>query len=940
MKQLISIVFLLFVSSVSAQTKLDLNSPLPEDPAVNKGVLPNGMTYYVRANATPKNRADLFLVVRAGSVDEDDDQQGFAHLGEHMAFNGTKNFPKNELVNYLESIGMEFGPEINAYTSFDETVYMIKVPLDSVQYIDKGLQVLYDWASQIIDSNEEIEKERGVVHEEWRRGRGADQRMRQKWWPVFLHDSRYAERMPIGKIDIIDHGSPDALRRFRHDWYRPDLEAVIVVGDFDQAKMTEQVKEMFSKIPKRKNEREKKHYNIPDQKETLVKVVTDKEARYTIGRVMYKQPLEIQRTIGDYRESIKEGLFNGMINNRLQELLQKQNPPFIYAASSYGELIGPKSVYSSTVVTQNGQIEKGLKSVLEENQRVKEYGFTPTELERQKKSMMASIEKAYNERDKQKSINYANEYKRNFLMTQEPFPGITNEYKYYKELLPTIDLKEVNALADKWIIDSNRVVIITAPQIDSIKMPTNDQVIALMGQVEHEKLKPYDDKVADKPLIEGPLKSGSIAETKKLDKVGAVEWKLSNGATVVVKPTDFKDDEILFSAYSLGGSSLYPQKDDVSADMTADVVSMSGIGDFDQVTLSKMLADKVFSISPYIGELTEGFKGSSSKKDVETLLTMLHLYFTNLRVDTTAFSSYMTQMKGILENKMNSPEAAFQDTFRVVSSDYSPRRRPMELSTLKEANFGQIKEIAKQRFADASDFKFFFVGNIDLDTFKPLVEKYIGSLPSSHKNEMWKDLGIHAPEGVINKTVYRGAADKSITYIAFHGNFDYTRKNRIILDNLQKIMSQRLTEVIREEKSGSYSPGAQVSFSKYPEQKYKFIIYYGSDPKRVEDLKQAIFDIISNIQENGPSAEDLEKAKEKQLREHEVNLRENSYWLSVLSSGFLYNNGDFSKIDEFNKLVNGVDAKTIQEAAKKYLNFDDYYRVSLKPEKDKPQTSE
>ncbi|HKJ41713.1 MAG TPA: insulinase family protein [Sunxiuqinia sp.] len=939
MKQLISIVFLLVVLSVSAQTKLDPSRPLPEDPAVNKGVLPNGLTYYVRANDTPKNRADLFLVVRAGSVDEDNDQQGFAHLAEHMAFNGTKNFPKHELVNYLESIGMEFGADVNAHTGFDKTVYTIKVPLDSTQFINKGLQVLYDWASQITDSNEEIEKERGVVHEEWRRGRGANQRMLQEWLPVVLPDSRYAERLPIGKIDIIDHGSPDALRRFRHDWYRPDLEAVIVVGDFDQAKMTEKVKEMFSKIPKREEERPKKIYDIPNNKKTLVSIVTDKEARYTEAQVGYKHPLEIQKTVGDYRESIKESLFNGMINNRLQELLQKKNPPFIYASSSYGAFIGPKSAYFSDVYTQNGEIEKGLKSVLEENQRVKEYGFTSTELERQKKAMMASMEKAYNERDKQKSINYANEYERNFSMTEEPFPGITNEYKYYQEFLPTIKLDEVNQLADKWITDSNRVVIITAPKIDSIKMPTDEQVLTLMKQVEQERLKPYDDKVSDKPLISGPLKSGTITETKKLKAVGATEWKLSNGATVVVKPTDFKDDEILFSAYSLGGNSQYGLKDDVSADVTSSVVSMSGISDFDNVTLSKMLSDKVFSISPYIGELTEGFKGNSSKKDVETLLSMLHLYFTNIRVDTTAFSSFMTQMKGALQNKKVSPEAAFRDTFQVVSSDYNPRKKPLDLSSLSEANFTRIKEIAKQRFSDASDFKFFFVGNIDLDKFKPLVEKYIGSIPSSHKSEMWKDLGIHAPKGVVNKTVYKGEADKGNTYIVFHGNFDYTLKNRIILDDLQKIMGQRLIDVIREDKSSSYSPGAHVSFDKYPEPVYRFMIYYGSDPKKEDELKSAIFDIISDIQKNGPSAEDLEKATEKQLREREVNMRENGFWLSVLSNYFLYDNGDFNNFDNFDKLVKEVDAKTIQEAAKKYLNFDDYYRVSLKPAKDKPEAS-
>lgn len=932
MKQLITIVFFMLTLALSAQTKLDLNSPLPEDPAVSKGVLENGMTYYVRSNSNPKNRADLFLVVRAGSVDEDADQKGLAHFAEHMAFNGTKNFPKHELINYLESIGMEFGPEINAYTSFDETVYMIKVPLDSAEYMEKGLQVLYDWAAQVTDSDEEIEKERGVIREEWRGGRGANERMMKEWLPVFLHESRYAERLPIGEIDIINNAPPEALRRFRADWYRPDLQAVIVVGDFDQAEMTAKVKKMFSQIPKVEKPRKKEYFDIPGHKENLVKVVTDKEAQYPIAQVFYKHPLKIHKTIGDYRESMKAALFNGMINNRLQELTQSENPPFIFASSSYDELFGPASVYNSVAVTQNGKIDTGLKAVLIENERVKKFGFTGSELERQKMMMLASIERAYNERDKQKSINYADEYKRNFLMSQEPFPGIANEFLYYKELLPAITLQEVNKLANEWITEENQVVVITAPEIEGVKVPDEKEVLALLAEVEKEEIEAFQDNVVDKPLIDGELKGSTVVETKHLEKVAAVEWKLGNGATVVVKQTDFKDDEILFSAYSFGGSSQYGQDDDISADVASTIVSMSGIGDFDQIALDKLLSGKVFSVSPYISELTEGFKGNSSVKDIETLMTMIYLYFTDLRVDQTAFASYMNRMSAMLENKKASPEAAFRDTFQVVSNNYHPRTRPLEAELLQEADPGRIFEIATERFSDASDFKFFFVGNIDLETFRPLVEKYIGSIPSSNKKETWKDLNIGAPQGIVEKTVYRGQEEKSIHYTVFHGSFDDSRKNMIMIDALAKILSTRLLEVIREDKSSVYSIGANPSVDRLPVPKYKVIIYYGTAPEKVNELQQAVFAEIRDIAENGPKDEDLKKAKEKLLREREVNLRENGYWLSVLSNGFLYKNGDFSDFDDFEKIVGQMNADDLKKAAKTYFDFSNYYSVTLKPE--------
>jgi len=917
---------------LAAQTNLDLNSKLPNDPAVSKGVLDNGLTYYVRSNSEPENRAELMLVVKAGSIDEDDDQQGLAHFCEHMSFNGTKNFPKHELINYFESIGMEFGPEINAYTSFDQTVYMLKVPLDKPEYMEKGLQVLYDWACQVDDADEEIEAERGIILEEERMGRGANDRMMKEWLPVFLHDSKYAERLPIGKVDIIKNCKPEVLRRFRNDWYRPDLQALIVVGDFDQQEMVAKVKEKFSAIEEPKNPRPKETYDIPGNEETLVSVVTDKEAQYPIAYVYYKHDLETSSELKDYRKSIIENIYMGMLNNRLAEKTQQADPPYLLGQSVYSHQFGSLSAYTSVTVTQGDKITTGLKELLLENQRVKQFGFTETELERQKTAVLNNMEKAYNERNNTKSLNYANEYMRNFLVTKEPFPGMENEYAYYKEFVPGITVEEVNALAKDWITKENRVVVITAPENDKTIVPNKDEILALLDEVETAEIEPYVDAVSDVPLLADEPFGSKVTETTPIDNVDAIEWKLENGATIVVKTTDFKGDEILFNAWSLGGSSLYPIEDVVSADLTTDVMTESGIADFDEITLNKMLSDKVFGLSPYISELREGFNGSASVKDVETLLQMLYLYFTEPRFDEVSYQSLMQQYATILENKSASPESNFSDTLNVVLSNYNEREKPMSVERLKEASFDRMKQIGKERFKNASDFKFFFVGNIDLETFKPLVEKYIGGIPTQNKQEEWVDLGIEKPEGVVNKVVKKGQEEKSIQYIIFHGDFDYTSQNRVQLDAMGRILSTRLLEVIREDKSSVYSISARPSSSKFPEPEYTVAISYGTSPQKLDELKEAIFDIIKEYIKNGPTDEEVKKAQEKMLREREVSVRENKFWLNILSNTYYLKDGDFSEFGTYDELVKNIDVKSTKSAFKTYFDFDNYVSVALAPE--------
>src|SRR5690554_5964457 len=677
--------------------------------------------------------------------------------------------------------------------------------------------------------------------------------------------------------------------------------------------------------------REREFFDIPPHEETLVSIATDKEAQYPMVLVFHKHPLKIAKTLGDYRKSILHNLYNSMINSRLSELTQQADPPFINAQSSYGSFFGPMNVYQSAAVCHNGKIEEGLTAVLLENERVRKFGFTESELQRNKNSLMNYMEKAYNERTKQRSISYAEEYKRNFLMTQEPVPGIENEYEYFKAFLPEITLEEVNRLADEWIIDKNRVVVVMAPEIKGVEIPSKEELLTLLKQVETIEVEPYDDTIDELPLISEEPVPNPVINERKLERVDAIEWTLKNGARVIVKPTEFKEDEVLFSAWSPGGSSLYEVDDVISAEFASTIMAMSGAGDFDKITLDKMLADKVFNLSPYISELREGFSGNSTVRDMETMLQMVHLYFTKPRFDETSFSSYMNRMAGVLQNRAASPDAALQDTLTSVLANYDERKRPISVDLLQEADFNRIRQIATERFSNAADFIFFFVGRIDTDTLKPMVEKYIGGIPSAGEEEDWKNVDVDPPAGVVGKTVYKGQEERSIQYIIFHGDFEYSSENAIELDALGRILSTRLLEEIREERSGVYSIGASPSSSKLPEEEYRITIYYGTSPEKLEELKQAVFEEIEDFAVNGPSEEELAKAKEKMLRERELALRENNFWLNILSNTYYLKDGDFSEFGKYEKYVMDLTSDSIQQAFKKYFDFENYVSVALQP---------
>ncbi len=932
MRKLSLFILLLWITVQLFAQPFKLSDPIPFNPAASKGVLKNGLTYYVISNSTPKNRAEMMLVVSAGSVLEDSDQVGLAHFCEHMSFDGTKNFPKYDLIKYFESIGMESGPEINAYTSFDETVYMVKVPLEKDEFVQKGLQVLFDWASQVCDSDAVINKERGVVHEEWRGGQGAQQRMLNQWLPVFLKDSKYANRLPIGKMEVIDNCKPEVLRRYRSDWYRPDLQAIIVVGDFDQQKMVTRIQEKFSAITAKSTPREKELFTVPGHTETLVKIITDKEATYSSASVYIKHPMKIDLTINGYRTSILYSLYNQMINLRLSELTQKANPPFVMGQAGYGGLIGPSDVYNSMVITHPGKIPEGLKAVLIENERVKKFGFTQSELDRNKNAMLKSMESSYNERDKRESMSIAQEYTRNFLMRQEPVPGIEMEFEYYKTFMPTITLAEVNALAQKWITSENRVVIVTAPELAATPAPSEADIRKVLDDVQGQNITKYADETSSEPLMKAIPVAGKVVGEKKIKEVDATEWTLSNGTKVVYKQTDFKDDEILFTGYSLGGWSLYPQSDNISASFAATIMDMSGIADFKMTTLQKMLSGKEVSVTPVLKMLTQGLEGSSNVSDVETLFQLINLYFTHPRFDESAFSSYITRMHSQLDNKDVSPESAFADTFRVVTSNYHPRMKPLTKEMLDEAKFARIEQICKERFANPGAFTFFFVGKIDPAKFKPLVEKYIASLATGKNREKWVDLEVRKPKGIIEKIVHKGKESKSIQYIQFHGNLNYTTKDILEIDAISKILSTRLTESIREDKSSVYYIGASPGTNKFPVPEYDMTIYYGTAPEKINELKTSVFSIIHELIENGPRQEEVDKAREKIKRERETNLRENNYWQGTLKSYYLNMNGDFKTFGEFDSGVQNLTKESLKSAALKIFDFKNYISVALMPE--------
>jgi zinc protease len=908
------------------------SAPMPIDPKVLHGKLANGLTWYVRANARPEARAVLRLVVNAGSVLEDDDQLGLAHFLEHMAFNGTESFEKQELVDYLERIGMRFGADINAYTSFDETVYMLEVPTDSAGMLETGLQILEEWAHAITLDSLEIEKERGVVLEEWRLGQGAASRVRDQQFPVLFRGSRYAERLPIGDPDVIRSFDHAALRRFYRDWYRPGLMAVIAVGNFDAVEVASQIESRFSMIPSPPDAPERPEYDVPRHPETLVSSVTDPELQVSRVEVLWKLPPESDGTHADYRRRMVERSWNSMLNFRFFEITQEsEQPPFLFAGSGKGSLVRGSEAFQLQAAVADGQSVAGLERLLLEAQRVESFGFTQAELDRQKADMLRGYQRAWEEREKSESSSYAAEYGRAFLQG-ESLPGIEYEFALARRYLPGIELSEVNDLGRRWISDTSRVLLASTPEKEGLEAPTEQELLAVFDAAEAAAvdLAPWEDSGSDRPLLDELPEGGSVVSETRHEAVDVTEWRLSNGIRVLAKPTEFKSDQVLFSARSPGGTSLADDDEYLSATWASSIVGASGAGDFDAVEIQKMLAGKAVSVSPYIGEIEEGFSGSASPRDLETLFQLISLYATRPRRDQTAFGSLMSRVQTAIANRGTSPEAVWADTLSVVLAQGHPRRQPPTPERLALVDLDQALSFYRDRFADFGDFTFTFVGSFDLDELRSLAALYLGSLPASDRSESWRDIGVRPPGGVELRTVRMGSEPKAQTAIVFTGAFEYDRENRMLLGATTDVLDIMLREVLREEMGGTYGASVNASSARIPIGRYGVRIGYGVEPERLGELTAATFAVIDSLTTHGASHTNLDKVIEARRRARETDLEENGFWLSAISA-YDRDGEPLRQILELDPLLDALTPASIGEAAGRWLDPERYVQVSLMP---------
>lgn len=904
---------------------------LPHDPDVIIGKLPNGLTYYVRKNTEPKNRAVLYLVTKAGSVLEADDQQGLAHFTEHMAFNGTRDYPKNELVNYLQKSGIKFGADLNAYTSFDETVYQLPLPTDSDKVFANGLNILANWAAYQSMDPKEIDAERGVVLEEARaRGKNAEERLNNQVWPILLNNSRYADRLPIGKEDIIKNFTPDKITAFYHDWYRPDLQAVIAVGDFDVPSVIRAIKEDFGAMKNPANEKPRTYYTVPATPGTAVKIVTDKEFPYTLAEIVVKHPETVMKTTADYMQAIRVELFNQMLNARLQELLQKPNPPFLFSRSEYGPFTGRQDAFSTIAVAKPGELETAIKAAVAETERARQFGFTLTELERAKQNALVNIENAYKERDKTKSSFFVQSYLNNFV-TGAAVPGLDYAYNFYVNNIGKITLAELNAMAGKFVSDQNRVIIVEAPDKEKPNLPTEQTLLGWIADA-GKNLKPYIDYTTDKPILDQIPTPGKVVDSKTDSLIGITTLTLSNGVKVVVKPTEFKNDQILINGYSFGGTSLASDQDFTSADMAAQVIDASGVNQLTPQELTKKLAGHQARVEPYISDVAEGISASTTPRDFELTMQLIDAYFTKPRKDPDIWKSMVDQTKSVLATRSLDPTSVFSDTISATLSNHNFRGMVVTPERLASASLDKAYSFYQDRFADASGFTFTIIGNCDVKTLTPYLEAYLGGLPSTKSNSAYKDLAINPPAGQITKVVHKGIGDKSMVQLVFSGNYDYNEDNNIQMDALETILQIKLNERLREKDGKVYSPSVKADYKKIPEGRYSMTIFFECAPENVDTLVANTMDEINKIKQNGATATDIEKFAVTEARSTQIQMKQNFFWAGYLGATE-QNQGDPDAILRHVGDLEKVTPQSTKDAANKYLSGTNLIKFVLLPEK-------
>lgn len=925
----------LFMAATFGLNAQDLGKKLSVDPNVKIGKLSNGLTYYIRHNEKPDNKVELRLVINAGSILETDAQQGIAHLSEHMAFNGTKHFKKNDIVSYLQSIGVGFGNDLNAYTGFDETVYILPIPTDNPENIQKGFQILQDWAENVTYNDKDIDGERPVVLEESRLGKGANDRIFKQILPYMFAGSQYAKRLPIGKDSILKNASYATVKSFYKEWYRPNLMAVVVVGDIDVQKAEDLVKKYFSGLKNPANQKVRKSFPVPPYSSNVAKVVTDKEATSYSFMVNYssvKQDPEV--TVGDYKKHLIKSIFISLFNQRLRELSQQPNPPFVFAGASFDSYARGYDQFNGYIGTGSNPSLEGLKAFDIALEKVKTYGFLQSELDRIKAEMLSNIQRAYNESSKTNSADYVEEYIGNFLR-KEPIPGIAKEYELYKELLPAITLDEVNTVAKKLEQNKYSFVALAGPEPkEGVSLPTADEILAVKSAVAKMDIKPYEEKKIAASLIQEMPKPGSITGTAHDDNLETTTYTLSNNVTVTIRPTNFKNDQILMSAFRKGGQSNYTATDKYDAHFMIPVISSMGVGQFSPTDLAKALAGKTVRVAPSFTDISEGISGSSSVKDFETMLQLTYLYFTDPRMDTALFNAYVQKNKSQVAFLSANPQVVFIDSLNSTMYQNSPLA-PITIpkpAYFDSINVDKVMTIYKNVFGNANGMHFYFVGNISGDSAKPLLEKYLGSLPFAAKDFGFTDTKLRPVSGTHEVDVYKGKEPKALVIKIYNGEVPYSQQLDLAAKAVSEVLNIQVIEELREKIGGIYGGGTQFQLEKYPYQNYSFVLQLPCGPEKVDTLIHAFDQLVKDMIDKGPSAENLEKVKKQWLEAHKVSMKENGTWLNELKNlDFLGEDADYFL--NYEKYVNALTPKDVQNAAKQLLTTSNVVTGILKPEK-------
>ena len=933
---LLAVAFVLCVGFQQAVAQQMQFPPLPVDKNVRIGQLDNGLTYYIRHNKLPENRAEFYIAQKVGSILEEPQQRGLAHFLEHMAFNGTKNFPGDDkglgVIPWCETVGIKFGTNLNAYTSIDETVYNISnAPIDRTGVLDSCLLILHDWSNYILLKDDEIDKERGVIREEWRSRNSGMLRVYTDLLPTIYQGDKYADCMPIGSIDVINNFPYQDIRDYYHKWYRPDLQGIVIVGDIDVDTVEAKLKAVFADVQKPVNPAERTYYPVTDNKEPIVAIGTDKEVDDPSIEIYFKQdatPDSEKNNVGYLASQYMTSMISSMLNARLSELVQSANPPFTRASSYYSDFFVAKTkeAFALSASSKADGIETALKTLLQETERARRFGFTESEYARARANYLQSLESAYNEREKTKHGSYVREYVQNFL-NGEPIPGIEAEYAMMNQLAPNIPLQAMNMIMQQLVPDSNQVVIIAGPAKESLKYPTKEEVINLLKGMKDLDLQAYVDKVSDEPLMKEAPKGGKIISEKEGDIYGSTKLVLSNGVTVYVKKTDFKADEIRMKGTSLGGKSIFPDKDALNFAVMDNVIAVGGLGNFSQVDLTKVLAGKKVSVNAGLGATTENVFGTCSPKDFETMMQLTYLTFTAPRKDAEAFESFKNRMKAQLESAQANPLSSINDSLQKAMYNNHPRVVMMKPEMVDQIDYDRILEMYNDRFKDASDFTFYFVGNIDLETAKPLIAEYLGALPAINRKETFKDTKMSIRKGVYKNEYAKEQQTPTATIVfLYSGKAPYTLKNDILLSFATQVLDMVYTEEVREKEGGTYGVNCFGDLQKYPKEQLLLQIVFQTDPAKKDKLAGIVVDELKKLAAEGPSDVHLQKVKEYMLKKYADNQKENGYWMNNLNDYFYYG---MDMTEGYTDIVNSITAKDIQKFVSDLLKQGNEIEVTM-----------